>query len=613
MAVQTGLDYMRSRTLVDCDTMDDEGIVQLFQHVQPGFDNDRISIKIPSTWEGMMACRTLELAGVRTLATTLFSMTQAVLAAEVGCTYIAPYVNELKVHVEAGWVLSQFPPKFRLTLAPFSYVDNAKLLPLCAAIQKYYQSIDSATQVLPASLTSVEEIFLLAGVDRLTIAPGLLTQLTQPYAANVKSLLDIGPTLPVPAPGFSFINDPGLYQITFARDLGGASHIKLTEFACKMFPSQAANFNIEALSGICGSISIACWVVVFSPQIIENFQRGSADGLSLIFLIIWLAGDVFNILGAVLQGVLPTMIILAVYYTLADIVLLGQCFYYRGFNLKEELSPSATPDLFATNGTSDAERNGAEHQPEPTERSSLLPMPSVQATNVTGQLPQDRTRPLSAGRRHSATSYHDIFHSSVDGTHLSPATPFIEPTTDSARRRAQRARRRRISALQSILFNLTAVALVCAAGVLGWFVSPAAKSSPDPEPLAMDVLGQVFGYFCAVLYLGSRLPQLLLNYRRKSTDGVSLLFFLFACIGNLTYVLSILAYSPICHGGSSEAIMGHRHRAQCRPGEAAALYGRYVLVNLSWLVGSAGTLLLDMAIFTQFFLYHDSKVDEEEE
>lgn len=325
----------------------------------------------------------------------------------------------------------------------------------------------------------------------------------------------------------------------------------------------------------------------------------------------------FNILGAVLQGVLPTMIILAVYYTLADIVLLGQCFYYRGFNLKEELSPSDTPDLFAVE---DAERNGAENQPAPTERSALIPKPNGQVQiedptiNVTGQQPEDRTRPLSDGRRHSATSYQDIFHSSVDATHLSPATPFVEPTTDSARRRAQRARRRRISALQSGLFNLTAVALVCAAGVMGWFVSPAAKSSaPDPEPLAMDVLGQVFGYFCAVLYLGSRLPQLLLNYRRKSTDGVSLLFFLFACIGNLTYVLSILAYSPICHGGSSEEVMGHRHRAHCRPGEAAALYGRYVLVNLSWLVGSAGTLLLDMAIFTQFFLYRDGKGDEEEE
>lgn len=190
----------------------------------------------------------------------------------------------------------------------------------------------------------------------------------------------------------------------------------------------------------------------------------------------------------------------------------------------------------------------------------------------------------------------------------------MEPSSDSAELRAQRARRRRISALQSILFNSTAVALVCAAGVMGWFVSPAAKSSsPDSEPLTMDVLGQVFGYFCAVLYLGSRLPQLLLNYRRKSTDGVSLLFFLFACIGNLTYVLSILAYSPICHG-SSEEVLGHRrHRAHCRPGEAAALYGRYILVNLSWLVGSAGTLLLDMAIFTQFFLYRDGKIDEEEE
>jgi len=49
-------------------------------------------------------------------------------------------------------------------------------------------------------------------------------------------------------------------------------------------------------------------VVVFSPQIVENFKRGSADGLSLQFIIIWLAGDVFNILGAVLQGVLPTMV-----------------------------------------------------------------------------------------------------------------------------------------------------------------------------------------------------------------------------------------------------------------------------------------------------------------
>jgi hypothetical protein len=49
-------------------------------------------------------------------------------------------------------------------------------------------------------------------------------------------------------------------------------------------------------------------VVVFSPQIIQNFQRGSADALSIQFIIVWLLGDVFNIIGAVYQGVLPTMV-----------------------------------------------------------------------------------------------------------------------------------------------------------------------------------------------------------------------------------------------------------------------------------------------------------------
>lgn len=73
-------------------------------------------------------------------------------------------------------------------------------------------------------------------------------------------------------------------------------------------PSNGYNIDIEAISGIFGSVSIACWVVVFSPQIIENFRRSSAEGLSVEFVIIWLLGDVFNILGAILQNVLPTMV-----------------------------------------------------------------------------------------------------------------------------------------------------------------------------------------------------------------------------------------------------------------------------------------------------------------
>ena len=66
--------------------------------------------------------------------------------------------------------------------------------------------------------------------------------------------------------------------------------------------------SLEALSGIAGSISIACWIVVFSPQIVENYRRKSTQGLSVTFLVIWMIGDLFNIVGAVLQGLQDTIV-----------------------------------------------------------------------------------------------------------------------------------------------------------------------------------------------------------------------------------------------------------------------------------------------------------------
>jgi len=75
-------------------------IVRIFQHVDTTFDASRVCIKIPSTWEGLQACKELEEMGIKTLATTLFCLEQAALAGSYGCTYIAPYVNELRVHVD---------------------------------------------------------------------------------------------------------------------------------------------------------------------------------------------------------------------------------------------------------------------------------------------------------------------------------------------------------------------------------------------------------------------------------------------------------------------------------------------------------------------------------
>ena len=90
------------------------GIVEHFKLLDQSFDLSRVCIKIPSTWEGIEACRLLESSGISTLATTLFTIEQAWLAGNAGCEYIAPYVNELKVHFEDGYVKFEHP-RFLLT------------------------------------------------------------------------------------------------------------------------------------------------------------------------------------------------------------------------------------------------------------------------------------------------------------------------------------------------------------------------------------------------------------------------------------------------------------------------------------------------------------------
>ena len=87
-----------------------------------------------------------------------------------------------------------------------------------------------------------------------------------------------------------------------------------------------------------------------------------------------------------------------------------------------------------------------------------------------------------------------------------------------------------------------------------------------------------------------------------------MLFFIFASVGNLTYVMSIFAYEPEC----AKLENYQDGRVGCESGQWAKGYGQYILLNASWLIGSAGTLLLDFIIFTQFWIYRNQKPQSSE-
>ncbi|PQE05003.1 transaldolase protein [Rutstroemia sp. NJR-2017a BBW] len=193
---------------------DVQGIISLFTHLSPDFPTSRICLKIPSSWEGLQACRILqsESPPITTLATTLFNMEQAAVAGEVGCHYIAPYVNELKVHFEPG------------------FVDPNKAHSLCLDAYRYYKKHGIKTQVLPASLTSTDEIMKLKGVDHITISEGLLRQLIEGSAEQwqEKSLFEeevdgeVGELM-------KWGNDEKGWRMAFTRSGNGEGERKLSQ------------------------------------------------------------------------------------------------------------------------------------------------------------------------------------------------------------------------------------------------------------------------------------------------------------------------------------------------------------------------------------------------
>ncbi|URD95574.1 PQ-loop repeat family protein [Musa troglodytarum] len=78
-----------------------------------------------------------------------------------------------------------------------------------------------------------------------------------------------------------------------------------------------------------GMISLFCWGIAEVPQIITNFHNKSGHGVSLAFLLTWVVGDIFNLVGCLLEPVtLPTQFYTALLYAAVTVVLVLQILYY---------------------------------------------------------------------------------------------------------------------------------------------------------------------------------------------------------------------------------------------------------------------------------------------
>jgi transaldolase len=153
---------------------------------EAGVTNDRVLIKLASTWEGIKAGEILEKEGINCNLTLLFSFAQARACAEAGVFLISPFV---------GRILDWFKAK---TGEEYTSETDPGVMSV-HAIYNWYKEHGFKTVVMGASFRNIGEITALAGCDRLTIAPALLEELDSTEGDLPQALKDNGATKEKPA------------------------------------------------------------------------------------------------------------------------------------------------------------------------------------------------------------------------------------------------------------------------------------------------------------------------------------------------------------------------------------------------------------------------------
>lgn len=337
------------------------------------------------------------------------------------------------------------------------------------------------------------------------------------------------------------------------------------------------------VSSALGALSIIAWLFAQLPQIYKNWSISSTSGLSIFFLVEWCLGDLGNLLGALFTHQASWQVTIGGYYVFVDACLVLQWLWYerlRHGNMVRRVWPAGGREahghggsgndmeqvvgdgasLRNTDGTSEQGGDGATKKTPASRPRIIFRTPTFdQARRNDNEKPSSSLSATPGG-----TSIHRV----------GPSSPLPSPSP------------------RTILLIACVIALAQASPIK----SHQPPSPSSTEPTSLETTGTLLSWLSTVLYLGSRLPQLLKNYRRKSTAGLSPHLFLAAFCGNLAYSAALLtnpnAWSSMPpYGGSGWAGPDGNDR------------DAWIVAALPFFLGAAGVLGLDASMGVQFALY----------
>ncbi|KAF2216251.1 hypothetical protein CERZMDRAFT_64690 [Cercospora zeae-maydis SCOH1-5] len=322
------------------------------------------------------------------------------------------------------------------------------------------------------------------------------------------------------------------------------------------------------LSNLLGALSIVAWLFAQLPQIYKNWSLQSTSGLSIFFLVEWCLGDLSNLLGALFTHQASWQVAIGAYYVAVDLCLVGQWIWYERLRHGHPVfrmwkRKDINDHDSATSGSIEQVAIEGMDARKPPAR------PRVIFRSPTFQRDQEEKEKLASS---SGTPKISIYRTG-------PSSPMPSPSP------------------RTMLFVACLIAMAHA--------SPINKTSVhhdvhQNQSTPLENAGTIISWMSTLLYLGSRLPQLFMNWRRKSVAGLSPLLFMAAFCGNLFYSSALLTnpnawndFGP--YGGGGWAGKEGSDRAQ------------WVLAALPFFLGAAGVLGLDASVGVQFLLYGETE------